>query len=236
MQIADSVALVTGAGRGLGRHFATQLLERGAAKVYAAARRPESVDVPGVEVLPLDITDPKSVAAAAAAAGDVTLLVNNAGIATFTDLVIGDMDRIRLEMETNYFGLLNMVRAFAPVLRAGGGGALVNMLSVASWVGGEHAGAYNTAKAAAWSLTNCVRLELAAQNTLVSGVVLGPTDTDMMAGMELPKNDPAAAVRTVLDEVEAGRTEILVDEFAAMAKTALSLDPADVRPPAVQEA
>ncbi|MEU6879954.1 SDR family NAD(P)-dependent oxidoreductase [Streptomyces sp. NPDC046712] len=146
------------------------------------------------------------------------------------------MDRIRLEMETNYFGLLNMVRAFAPVLRAGGGGALVNMLSVASWVGGEHAGAYNTAKAAAWSLTNCVRLELAAQNTLVSGVVLGPTDTDMMAGMELPKNDPAAAVRTVLDEVEAGRTEILVDEFAAMAKTALSLDPADVRPPAVQEA
>lgn len=236
MQIADSVALVTGAGRGLGRHFATQLLERGAAKVYAAARRPESVDVPGVEVLPLDITDPKSVAAAAAAAGDVTLLVNNAGIATFTDLVIGDMDRIRLEMETNYFGLLNMVRAFAPVLRAGGGGALVNMLSVASWVGGEHAGAYNTAKAAAWSLTNCVRLELAAHNTLVSGVVLGPTDTDMMAGMELPKNDPAAAVRTVLDEVEAGRTEILVDEFAAMAKTALSLDPADVRPPAVQEA
>ncbi|MEV7739180.1 SDR family oxidoreductase [Streptomyces sp. NPDC088921] len=236
MQIADSVALVTGAGRGLGRHFATQLLERGAAKVYAAARRPESVDVPGVEVLPLDITDPKSVAAAAAAAGDVTLLVNNAGIATFTDLVIGDMDRIRLEMETNYFGLLNMVRAFAPVLRAGGGGALVNMLSVASWVGGEHAGAYNTAKAAAWSLTKCVRLELAAQNTLVSGVVLGPTDTDMMAGMELPKNDPAAAVRTVLDEVEAGRTEILVDEFAAMAKTALSLDPADVRPPAVQEA
>lgn len=236
MQIADSVALVTGAGRGLGRHFATQLLERGAAKVYAAARRPESVDVPGVEVLPLDITDPKSVAAAAAAAGDVTLLVNNAGIATFTDLVIGDMDRIRLEMETNYFGLLNMVRAFAPVLRAGGGGALVNMLSVASWVGGEHAGAYNTAKAAAWSLTNCVRLELAAQNTQVSGVVLGPTDTDMMAGMELPKNDPAAAVRTVLDDVEAGRTEILVDEFAAMAKTALSLDPADVRPPAVQEA
>ncbi|OPG09042.1 short-chain dehydrogenase [Streptomyces sp. GKU 895] len=226
MQIADSVALVTGAGRGLGRHFATQLLERGAAKVYAAARRPESVDVPGVEVLPLDITDPMSVAAAAAAAGDVTLLVNNAGIATFTDLVTGDMDRIRLEMETNYFGPLNMVRAFAPVLRAGGGGALVNMLSVASWVGGEHAGAYNTAKAAAWSLTNCVRLELAAQNTLVSGVVLGPTDTDMIAGMDLPKNDPAAAVQTVLDEVEAGRTEILVDEFAAMAKTALSLDPA----------
>ncbi|MFC8348091.1 SDR family oxidoreductase [Streptomyces sp. NPDC057280] len=226
MQIADSVALVTGAGRGLGRHFATQLLERGAAKVYAAARRPESVDVPGVEVLPLDITDPMSVAAAAAAADDVTLLVNNAGIATFTDLVTGDMDRIRLEMETNYFGLLNMVRAFAPVLRAGGGGALVNMLSVASWVGGEHAGAYNTAKAAAWSLTNCVRLELAAQNTLVSGVVLGPTDTDMIAGMDLPKNDPAAAVQTVLDEVEAGRTEILVDEFAAMAKTALSLDPA----------
>ncbi|MER5434165.1 SDR family oxidoreductase [Streptomyces sp. NPDC002588] len=231
MKIADSVVLVTGAGRGLGRHFATQLLERGAAKVYATARRPESVDVPGAEVLALDISDPKSVAAAAAAAGDVTLVVNNAGIATFTDLVTGDMDGIRREMETNYFGLLNMVRAFAPVLKAGGGGALVNMLSVAAWVGGEHAGAYNAAKAAAWSLTNCVRLELAAQNTLVTGVILGPTDTDMIAGLEMPKNDPAVCVRTVLDGVEAGRAEILVDAFATMAKECLSLDPTEIPRP-----
>lgn len=130
MDLNGSVALVTGANRGLGRHFTQQLLERGAAKVYATARRPESVDVPGVEVLRLDITDPDSIAAAAAVATDVTLLVNNAGVSTGAGLVTGDLDEIRRELDTHFWGTLGMIRAFAPRL---GGGAILNVLSALSW-------------------------------------------------------------------------------------------------------
>ncbi|WP_241683092.1 SDR family NAD(P)-dependent oxidoreductase [Actinomadura sp. J1-007] len=135
MDINDSVVLVTGANRGLGRAFAQRLLERGARKVHATARRPETVDLPGVEVLPLDIADPASVRAAAKAAPDVTLLVNNAGIQTGADLVTGSLDGVRHELETNVFGHLGMIREFAPVLARNGGGAIVNVLSAMSWFG-----------------------------------------------------------------------------------------------------
>jgi NAD(P)-dependent dehydrogenase (short-subunit alcohol dehydrogenase family) len=224
MKIAGSVALVTGANRGIGRHFTQQLLRRGAAKVYATARNPESVDVPGVEVLRLDITDPESVAAAAAAAPDVTLLINNAGTFTHQNLVTGDMDKIRLEMETHYFGTLDAVRAFAPVLAANGGGAILNVLSAMSWMSYDGANAYGAAKSAEWSLTNGVRLELAGQGTLVTALHLASTDTDMMAGQDVEKNDPADVVRTALDGLEAGKIEILADEFTAQVKAALSAD------------
>ncbi|MEV5148870.1 SDR family oxidoreductase [Streptomyces sp. NPDC052727] len=225
MKIANSVALVTGANRGIGRRFAAQLLERGAAKVYATARNPESIDIPGVEVLQLDITDPASVAAAAAAASDVTLLVNNAGVLTFSNLVAGDMDKIKLEMDTNFYGTLNMVRAFAPILKAGGGGAIVNVLSALSWFSYEGANAYAAAKAAAWSLTNGVRIELAGQGTLVTGVHLGSADTDMAAGYEGDKLDPADVARAALDGVEAGKLEVLADDWSAMIKATLANDP-----------
>lgn len=129
MKISGSIALVTGFNRGIGRHFAEQLLERGTAKVYAIARRPELVDIPGVETLRLDTTDPQSVADVAAVASDTTLLINNAGVSTFTDFVTGDLANIRLEMETHYFGTLNVVRAFATTLEKNGGGAIVNVLS-----------------------------------------------------------------------------------------------------------
>lgn len=233
MQIANSVALVTGASRGLGRHFATQLLERGAAKVYATARNPESIDLPGAEVLALDITDPASVAAAAATATDVTMLVNNAGINTMHELVNGDLDQIELEMNTHYYGPLRMIRAFAPILKAGGGGAIVNVLSAASWIPSEHWGAYHAAKAAAWSLTNSVRLELSGQNTLVTGVYLGPTDTDLARGLSFPfeLNDPADVVRAALDGVEAGQSEVLADALSAQIKANLALDPATIYTP-----
>jgi NAD(P)-dependent dehydrogenase (short-subunit alcohol dehydrogenase family) len=224
MKIAGSVALVTGANRGIGRHFTQQLLRRGAAKVYATARNPGSVDVPGVEVLRLDITDPESVAAAAAAAPDVTLLINNAGIFTHQNLVTGDMDKIRLEMETHYFGTLDAVRAFAPALAANGGGAILNVLSAMSWMSYDGANAYGAAKSAEWSLTNGIRLELARQGTLVTGLYLASTDTDMMAGQDAEKNDPADVVRTALDGLEAGKIEILADEPTAQAKAALSAD------------
>ncbi|WP_030437742.1 SDR family oxidoreductase [Actinoplanes subtropicus] len=222
MQISGSIALVTGANRGLGREFATQLLARGATKVYATARRPELVDVPGVEVLPLDITDQASVDAAAAAATDVTLLVNNAGVSTGANLVGGDLDLVRREMDTHFWGTLRMIRAFAPQLS---GGAILNVLSALSWFATDGAGGYAAAKAAAWSLTNAVRLELAAQKTLVTGLHLGAADTDMMAGFDIPKSAPADVVRQALDGIEENRLEVLADEWSALVKASLAEDP-----------
>jgi NAD(P)-dependent dehydrogenase (short-subunit alcohol dehydrogenase family) len=228
MNLSGSTALVTGANRGIGRHFVEQLHDRGATKVYATARNAGSIDLPGVEVLQLDITDPAAVAAAAAAASDVTLLVNNAGVSTHQNLVTGDLDKIRLEMDTHFYGTLSMVRAFAPVLAANGGGAILNVLSRMSWLSYVGANAYSASKAAEWSLTNGIRLELAEQGTLVTGLVLSSTDTDMMAGWDVEKNDPADVVRAALDGVEARRLEVLADEDSAEAKAALSADPSEV--------
>ncbi|MFE2750493.1 SDR family oxidoreductase [Actinosynnema sp. NPDC059335] len=233
MKIANSVALVTGSNRGLGRHFARQLVERGAAKVYATARDAGAVDLPGVEALPLDITDPAAVAAAAALARDVTLLVNNAGIITGANLVTGDPAEIRREMDTHFYGTLEVIRAFAPVLAANGGGAILNVLSSMSWVSYDRATAYSAAKAAQWSLTNGVRVELAAQGTLVTGLHLGPTDTDMTAGLDVPKNDPADVVRAALDGIEADRVEVLADQGVVELKAALSADPRVLYPQVV---
>lgn len=229
MEIDGSVALVTGANRGLGWHIARELLARGAA-VYATARHSGRVDLPGAAVLPLDVTDDASVDAAAGAARDVTLLVNNAGTATFSNLVEGELDDIRLEMETHFFGTLRMVRAFAPVLAGNGGGAVVNLLSTLSWVTYLNATSYSAAKAAQWSLTNGIRLELARHGTVVTGVHLGAADTDMMASWDIPKLDPAFVARAVVDGVARGDLEILVDAAAVDAKAALSADLRTVYP------
>ncbi|GAA4934968.1 SDR family oxidoreductase [Actinoplanes utahensis] len=222
MQINGAIALVTGANRGLGRQFTQQLLERGAAKVYATARRPELIDIPGVEPLRLDITDQSSIAAAAEVATDVNLLINNAGVSTYTNLVTGDLDKIRLEMDTHFWGTLGMIRAFAPRLA---GGAILNVLSALSWFNTDGATAYGAAKAAAWNLTNGVRLELAGQKTLVTGVHLGAADTDMMAGFDIEKADPADVVRAALDGVEQDLMEVVVDKWSAMVKASLAEDP-----------
>jgi NAD(P)-dependent dehydrogenase (short-subunit alcohol dehydrogenase family) len=221
MRISGSIALVTGANRGLGSHFAAQLLERGAT-VYATARRPELVDIPGVKVLPLDITDPASVAMAVEAAGDVNLLINNAGVASTEDLVGGALDLLRRDMDTNYWGTLSVIRAFAPQLA---GGAILNVLSALSWISSLGASGYAASKSAQWSLTNGVRLELAAQKTLVTGLHLGPTDTDMTAHYHGPKSDPAAIVKAGLDGIEAGEWEVLADEMPVAAKAAIAGDP-----------
>ncbi|KQO81677.1 MULTISPECIES: SDR family oxidoreductase [unclassified Frigoribacterium] len=225
MDIQDQVALVTGANRGIGRTFVEELLARGARKVYATARRPEAIDIPGVEVVRLDLTDPASVTAAAEIAQDVTLVVNNAGISTGAGLLTGDMTEIRREMDTHYFGTLGVIRAFAPVLAANGGGGIVNILSALSWFAAPGSGGYAAAKAAEWNMTNALRLELAGQGTLVQGVHLGAADTDIMAGYDGPKIDPRDVARAALDGVAAGEIEVVVDDWSRMVKDSLSADP-----------
>lgn len=233
MKIAGATALVTGANRGIGREFASRLLESGASKVYATARRPELIDIPGVEAIRLDVTDWPSIAAAAAMAPDVDLLVNNAGVSTFSNLLTGDLDNIRLEMETHFFGTLGVTRAFAPALAANGGGAIVNVLSALSWTAYDGVNAYAAAKAAGWSLTNGIRLELAEHGTLVTGVHLGAADTDMTRDYDGPKVDADEVVRLALEGVEAGQFEVLIDETARQAKVAAGSDPRDVYAAAV---
>ncbi|MBZ6138237.1 MULTISPECIES: SDR family oxidoreductase [Streptomyces] len=227
MELQGCTALVTGAGRDLGRLFAEHLLRRGATKVYAGARRAELVDLPGVVPLRLDVTDPASVAAAAEAAGDVTLLINNAGVSLGQNLIEGDLDQIRMVVETHLFGTLNMVRAFAPVLGANGGGAILNVLSNLSWMSFDGNNSYAVAKAAQWSLTNGIRLELAEQRTLVSGLVFGPTRTETMKAFNpaAVMNDPVDIVSSALDGIEARRIEIVADDYGAAAKASLTGEP-----------
>jgi NAD(P)-dependent dehydrogenase (short-subunit alcohol dehydrogenase family) len=222
MQLENSVALVTGANRGLGRHFAAQLVQRGA-KVYAAARRPETIDLPGVIRVQLDITDPESVAQAAKIADDATVVVNNAGTSLGVNLLEGDLDAIRLEMETHYFGTLAVTRAFAPVLERNGGGAVLNVLSVLSWLHPGPFGAYSAAKAAEWAQSNALRDLLAPKGITVSALHVGFMDTDMAATVPADqKIDPAVVAALALDGIAAGRAEIVADEFSRTVKAGLS--------------
>jgi NAD(P)-dependent dehydrogenase (short-subunit alcohol dehydrogenase family) len=221
MQISGSTALVTGANRGLGRHLASQLRDRGAA-VYAAARNPAAVDLPGVTPIALDLTDPASVTAAAAAASDVSILINNAGSSAGGSLLTGDLDGIRLEMDTHFFGTLAVTRAFAPQLARHERSAVLNILSVLAWVSFPTVGGYCAAKSAEWSLTNALRQELAPQGTRVSALHVGYIDTDMARAVTAAKADPAEIARLALDGIEAGDTKILADEISKHALAGLS--------------
>ncbi|MFE9955517.1 SDR family oxidoreductase [Micromonospora sp. NPDC005299] len=221
MKIAGSTALVTGANRGFGRHLAAELLARGAT-VYAGARNPDTVDLPGATPVRLDITDPASVAAAAELAGDVTLLVNNAGVSTGADLLDGDLAQIRLELETHYLGTLSVVRAFAPRIAANGGGTVLNILSALSWITFPQVGAYGAAKAAEWSMTNALRAQLADRGVRVAGLHVGYMDTEMTARVTAPKSDPAEIARLAVDGIEADRYEIIADETSRQVLAGLS--------------
>ncbi|MEU3164112.1 SDR family oxidoreductase [Streptosporangium sp. NPDC006930] len=228
MELKDAVAVVTGANRGLGRQLVIQLLERGA-KVYAAARRPESVDIAGAIPLRLDVTDEESIRTSARVASDATLLVNNAGIFTGTPLVAGDLDSVRSEMETNFFGPLAVTRAFAPVIESNGGGAVLNVLSVLSWLHPAGSGAYSAAKAAAWAQSNAVREELAPRGISVSALHVGYMDTDMAADVPAErKTDPAEVAAQALDAIEKGLPEILADEITRQVKQNLAATPTPV--------
>jgi NAD(P)-dependent dehydrogenase (short-subunit alcohol dehydrogenase family) len=221
MHINGSTALVTGANRGLGAALCRALLERGATTVYAAAREPERIDTPGVVPLRLDITSTSDIAAAVERCGDVDLLINNAGISTGASALSGSDDG-RREFDTNVFGPLEMSRAFAPVLAANGGGAIVNVLSVLSWFSAPSNAMYCAAKAASWSLTNSLRQELLAQHTQVLALHVGYMDTDMAAGIDAPKSSPDTVAARTLDGLEAGAFEVLADDVSQHVRAALS--------------
>jgi NAD(P)-dependent dehydrogenase (short-subunit alcohol dehydrogenase family) len=223
MKIENSVVLVTGANRGIGLAFTQALLARGARKVYAAARNPASVTQPGVTALQLDVTKQDEIDAAVKTASDVTLVINNAGIAQPGGFLASDSEAVtRRIFETNVFGVLNISKAFAPVLNANGGGALLNVLSVASWVNGGELAAYSASKSAAWSVTNALRHELASQQTQVLGLHMAYVDTDLTRGFDVPKTSPEDIVQRALDGLEAGADEVLADALTQQVHQALT--------------
>ncbi|KOV58141.1 SDR family oxidoreductase [Streptomyces sp. MMG1121] len=222
MDIKGSVALVTGANRGIGSAFAQALLAHGAAKVYAGVREPDTFRGPGLVPLRLDVTDEEQVTAAARAADDVSIVINNAGVTGGPSLLEGAFDGARREMEVNYFGTWAVSRAFAPVLAAHGGGALVNMLSVASWVANRRFPSYAASKSAQWSLTNAFRLVLREQGTLVVGVHAGYVDTDLAADVDSPKILASEVADKTMTALLHDEPEVLVDEATRNVRAALS--------------
>jgi NAD(P)-dependent dehydrogenase (short-subunit alcohol dehydrogenase family) len=232
MKIVNSVALVTGANRGIGRAFVEALQAAGARKIYAAARDTASLDetvaADPKRIVPiaLDVTDTKAIRRAVAQASDVTLLVNNAGVAGFAGFIAADsVESARAEMEVNYFGTLDIIRAFAPVLKANGGGAIINLGSIASHVNFPLLGSYSASKAATHSLTQGVRAELRAQGTQVIGVYPGPVDTDMAATFEMDKVPPAQIAEAALTAVAENIEDVFPDQMAADLHSGLLRDP-----------
>ncbi len=218
--------LITGANRGIGLAFAEAALARGAKKVYAGARDPASVTLAGVEAVKLDVTSDSDVSGCAARCADTTLVINNAGIgepARF--LEAGSMETCRRYMETNFFGMQRVSSAFAPILAANGGGAMINVLSVASWAGAPMLSIYAASKSAAWGLTNALRRELREQHTQVLALHMGFVATDLTQNFDVPKASPESIVETTFDGLEAGAEEVLADERAQLIKRGLSSEP-----------
>lgn len=223
MKLKDAVVFITGANRGLGLEFAKQALARGAKKVYASARDPKAVMLPGVIPVKLDVTKPEDALEAARLCGDVTLVINNAGIGRVSSLLGDDAGAVmREQLETNLFGVLNVGQAFAGVLGRNGGGALLNVLSILSWVNAPALAGYSVTKAAAWSLTNGLRHELSKQGTQVIGLHAGFIDTDMVRSFDKPKTTPESVVQQAYDALEAGELEVSIDEGSRQVKQGLS--------------
>ena len=219
---------MTGANGGLGEQFVRQALERGAAKVYAAARTPKHWEDPRVEPLRLDLTDPDDAARAASAAPDVDLLINNAAIAPGGDSISGPEDELRRIFETNFFGTLRVAKAFTPVLAARGGGTVLNVLSAAAWV--TMPTGYAASKAAMWSATNALRTELRGQGTQVIGLLVGMIDTPMSARWDVPKVSAASVVAQAYDAVADGSIEVLADEPTRYLKSRMNTKAEELYP------
>ncbi|WP_327122497.1 SDR family oxidoreductase [Streptomyces sp. NBC_01727] len=226
--IAGSTVLVTGGSRGIGRALVESLYDRGAKKVYATARNPRAITHPGAVALPLEVTDPASVAAAAEQAQDVTILINNAGAAVAASFLTSPVDDVRREFDTNFYGPLQMTRAFAPIIEANGGGHLLNVHSVLSWV--ALSGSYSASKAALWSQTNSLRLELKPRGVTVTGLHVGYVDTDMAAHVDSPKTSPQSVAEQALDGIGVDAYEVLADELSRQVKAGLAADLAALYP------
>jgi NAD(P)-dependent dehydrogenase (short-subunit alcohol dehydrogenase family) len=224
MKIEGATALVTGANRGIGKAFAEELVARGAAKVYAGVRDVATVTDERLVPVQLDVTVPERIAAVAAELTDVDLLVNNAGSGRPALPLAAGLDDARYELELNYLSLISMTGAFAPALAANGGGAIVNMLSIVSWLAAPNLATYSASKAAAWSYTNSSRVELKRQGTEVVGVHVGFVDTDLIASFDVEKVQPELVATSAFDALEAGRPEALVDDWTAQVKAGLSDD------------
>ena len=215
MTIAGSIALVTGANRGIGKAFVDALVAAGAAKVYAGVRDIASSTDARVTAVELDVTNQATVDAAVKRCGDVTLLINNAGVMHSSSMLTADSEAaMRSEFEVNVFGMQRMIRAFAPVLKANGGGAIVNMLSVVSWFTTPINSTYCASKHAALSVSDSARIELRSQNTPVIGVYVGFVDTDMAADIDMPKVQPLSVAIAALHGVEHGTNHVRVGERA----------------------
>jgi NAD(P)-dependent dehydrogenase (short-subunit alcohol dehydrogenase family) len=219
MQIRGSIALVSGANRGIGRALVEALLDQGARRVYATGRDLATLDGvvaldrARVRPLKLDVTNPGDARAAAGAAGDVNLLINNAGVATAAGAADTSVDMIRETMETNFFGLVNVTNAFLPTLREHHG-AIVNILTIVALASSPILAAYTASKAAGWSLTQSLRADLARHGITVHGVFPGAVDTDMIRSFTLPKTPAIDVARAVLDGIEAGTEDIFPDPMA----------------------
>lgn len=218
--IKDAAVLVTGGNRGIGRALVEELYARGAGKVYATARDPRTVTHPEAVPVALEVTDPDSVAAAARQAGDVTILINNAGTASHASYLDSPLDHVRRDLETNFYGPLLVTRAFVPVLERNGGGHILNVHSVLSWL--ADGTPYSASKAALWSQSNSLRLQLKPRGIAVTGLHVAYVDTDMTSGIDAPKSAPRDVAATALDGIEAGAHEVLADDRTRVVKSALS--------------
>ncbi|MBY8339198.1 SDR family oxidoreductase [Streptomyces spinosirectus] len=230
--IKDAVVLVTGGSRGIGKALVEELYARGAGKVYATARDPRTVTHPDAVPLALEVTDPESVAAAAAAAQDVTVLINNAGASVGGTFLDTPVDDVRREFEINFYGPLLMTRALAPVIERNGGGHILNVHSVLSWLG--IAGSYSASKAALWQQTNSLRLELQPRGIAVTGLHVGYVDTDLTTRIDAPKSEPGTVAALALDGIESGAYEVLADDVSREVKAGLAADPAALYPQLTQ--
>jgi NAD(P)-dependent dehydrogenase (short-subunit alcohol dehydrogenase family) len=224
MNLQDSVVFITGANRGLGLALAKEALQRGARKVYAGVRNPDGSDTPGIVQIRLDVTDAASVSAAAAQCADTTVLINNAGIARLNSsaLEASMVELSREVFETNYYGTIQVSQAFAPILAANGGGAIINVLSDATWFARPMLAAYSASKSAAWAFTNALRIDMRAQRTSVLALHVSFMDTDMTHGFDMKKTSPQQVARATLDGLELEKEEVLADAFTEELKRGLS--------------
>jgi len=218
--VRNAVVLVTGGQRGLGAALVDEVLSRGAKKVYVTAREPKPDSRESVVTQALEVRSSEAISDMAHIATDVDIVINNAGTLVPEPLLTGDFEGVAETFDVNVYGPLRIAKAFAPILAANGGGAIVNMHSALSWLSGG--GAYGASKAALWSLSNSLRDELASQKTQVLGVHAAFLDTDMTAGLPVPKTSPEVAAARIIDALEAGAAEVLIDHASVAAKAALS--------------